>query len=143
MLATLRALLIALGASAMLIAFMDIHLGAQSTAAIFEGLYGAATGWRGHAEPWPPTMDSELRFYAAMWGAYGVALIWTARELPARLGLVPWQAGVFFVGGFGRALSQLTVGPPHPFFTLLMWTELALPPVLIALWLGARRRAPL
>lgn len=139
MLATLRILLASLGASAVLIALMDIHLGPGSTAAIFEELYGAATGWRGASEPWPATMDSELRFYAAMWGGYGVVLIWVARDLAARLDLAPWLAAVFFVGGAGRVLSLLAVGPPHPFFTLLMWIELGLPPLLILLWLAVRR----
>jgi hypothetical protein len=31
------------------------------------------------------------------------------------------------------------VGPPHPFFVLLMAIELILPPVLIVLWAAAFR----
>ena len=136
--ATLRILLIGLGVSAVLIAAMDVLMGAQATAGVFEGAYRALAGGPAGGELWPPTMDNEMRFYAAMWGAYGLAAIWTARDLSARLGLVPWLAGVFFVGGAGRALSLAGVGPPHPFFVLLMWIELATPPLLLALWWAAR-----
>lgn len=83
-------------------------------------------------------MDSELRFYAALWGAYGIVVLRTARNLTKRLHETPWLAAVFFLGGIGRGLSVISVGEPHPFFTLLMAVELVLPVVMIALWLGAR-----
>jgi hypothetical protein len=65
-------------------------------------------------------------------------MVWTARDLAARLYLVPWLAGVFFLGGVGRVISYAAVGPPHPFFLVLMGFELLLPPVLAGLWLGVR-----
>jgi hypothetical protein len=83
-------------------------------------------------------MDSELRFYAALWGAYGVVALRTAWSLPRKLSRTPWIAAVFFAGGVGRLLSQVGVGAPHPFFTLLMIIELTLPVLLTLLWLGAR-----
>jgi hypothetical protein len=52
---------------------------------------------------------------------------------------VPWLAGVFFTGGVGRIFSRLSVGAPHPFFTLLLVIEVTLPVIMLALWLGARR----
>jgi hypothetical protein len=52
---------------------------------------------------------------------------------------VPWLAATFFAGGVGRALSWVSVGPPHPFFLALMATELTLPLVLVVLWLAVRR----
>ncbi len=141
MLAPLRILLALLGAAAIAIAASILFLGAEATAWTAERTFSALTGWPGPlSSHWPPTMDSELRFYAALWGAYGVLLLMTARDM-RRLGhLVPWLAAVFFVGGLGRLLSRLSEGPPHPFFTLLMGIELALPPILVLLWLGARRR---
>ena len=48
-------------------------------------------------------------------------------------------AGLFFVGGLGRALSYAAVGAPHPAFVMQMATELILPPVFLALWQAARR----
>jgi hypothetical protein len=133
---TLRILLMGLGLSALMIALSIFLLGAGATAAAGEQVFEAATGWRGAASPpWPPTMDSELRFYAALWGAYGVLMLMAARDLDARSGWVPWLAGVFFAGGVGRALSWGMIGAPHPFFLALMAIELILPPILMLLWL--------
>jgi hypothetical protein len=36
-------------------------------------------------------------------------------------------------------VSYLSLGPPHPFFMLLMAIELLLPPVILGLWLAAGR----
>ncbi len=115
-------------------------LGAQSTAWTAERGYSLITGWRGPlSAPWPPTMDSELRFYAPFWGAYGILLLAVVADFNARGSQTPWLAAVFFVGGVGRAISYATVGPPHPFFVLLMAIELLMPPVLIILWHGTSR----
>jgi len=142
MLSVLRILLIVLGVSAIAICLSIVMLGPSVTASSSEHLYNALTGWRGPMSPvWPPTMDSELRFYAPFWGAYGILLIVVARD-PPRLGRwVPWLALLFFAGGVGRAISWLAVGPPHPFFLLLMAIELVTPPILAALWWGGRGHA--
>lgn len=137
---TLRLLLAVLGAAAVAIGLSIVLLGAQATAEVaerqFDLLSGAAHPLTG---PWPATMDSELRFYAPFWVAYGLLLLDAARDLRARLAHVPWLAAVFFAGGVGRALSLAAVGPPHPAFSLLMATELVLPPILLALWWRVRR----
>jgi Domain of unknown function (DUF4345) len=65
-------------------------------------------------------------------------LIIVAHDLPRNIRYVPVFAILFFVGGIGRAISYATVGAPHPVFTLLMWIELVLPPILLVLWGGAR-----
>ena len=135
MFATLRALLWLLGGSAILICLSIVFFGPGNTAQISELMFDALTGRGGPLTGrWPPTMDSELRFYAPFWGAYGIVLIAVARDL-MRLGRwVPWLALLFFVGGLGRAISWAITGAPHPFFLFLMTIELVLPPVLIALW---------
>jgi hypothetical protein len=139
MLRAIRICLFVLGASAIGIALSILLLGAETTASLAEWGFGAVSGWRGPpSEHWPPTMDSELRFYAALWGAYGIVVLRAALNLADRLSEVPWLAGVFFAGGVGRVLSRLSTGAPHPFFTLLMTIELVLPVVLIGLWLGAQ-----
>jgi hypothetical protein len=86
-------------------------------------------------------MDSELRFYAPFWGAYGIALLAVARDLAQLSRWVLWLALLFFVGGLGRVISYLAIGAPHPFFQALMVIELVTPPLLVALWLGGRRGA--
>jgi hypothetical protein len=101
-----------------------------------EKLFGALFQWSAPLSgPWPPTMDSELRFYAALWGAYGFVLLAVASDLTSRAHLVPWLAAVVFAGGLGRVVSYLSLGPPHPFFMLLMAIELLLPPVILGLCL--------
>jgi hypothetical protein len=140
MLTALRLLLALLGLSALGIAASILVTGAGATAALAEQAFSAVTGYSGPLSPtWPPTMDSELRFYAALWAAYGTVSLGTALRLAERLDFVPWLAGVFFLGGLGRVLSYVQTGPPHAFFTLLMWIELGLPPLMLALWWGARR----
>ena len=84
-------------------------------------------------------MDSELRFYAALFVGFGLLCVRVARNLAQHGGDIPWLMLAFFSGGVGRALSWISVGAPHPFFLLLMATELVLPPVIVLLW---RLRAP-
>jgi hypothetical protein len=140
MLVTLRVLLGVLGVSAILIALSIFVLGAQSTSWSVEQVFSAIARWHGPlSEPWPASMDSELRFYAPFWGAYGLILLSVARAPAGRMAWIPWLAGVFFAGGVGRLISYVLVGPPHPFFILLMAIELVMPPVFILLWVGARR----
>jgi hypothetical protein len=138
---TLRIIMAILGVSAVLICASILILGAQSTAWGAERVFGAFTGHHaGLSEPWPATMDSELRFYAPFWGAYGVILLITARELPTKGNFVPLLAAMFFAGGVGRALSYFQVGAPHPFFVLLMVIELVTPTIMLFLWFGTARR---
>lgn len=88
-----------------------------------------------------PTVDSRERFYAAVFLGYGLAWIWAARRSPIPLNAVRWLAGVFLLGGLGRALSMVVQGQPHWFQVVLTAVELVLPALL--LWLsGAGERAP-
>jgi hypothetical protein len=142
MLMTLRVLLNILGLSAILIGLSVFFLGPQFAAGLSEHLFDTLTGWRGPSSGrWPSTMDSELRFYAPFWGAYGVLLIVVAGDLRRQGHWVPWLALLFFAGGVGRAISYFAVGAPHPFFSALMTIELVTPPILAGLWWAARRRA--
>lgn len=138
----LRLILGLLGAAATAIAGSIMLLGAEATAAMAEHAYQIITAYDGPASGhWPPIMDSELRFYAALWGAYGIVLITTALDLTRSLNRVPWLAVVFFAGGVGRAISYVQLGAPHPFFVLLMASELLLPVLILFLWLRVRRPA--
>jgi hypothetical protein len=143
MLLAVRVCLVVLGISAIVIALSIFVLGAQATADMAERLFGALFRWSAPLTgPWPPTMDSELRFYAVLWGAYGFVLLAVASDLTRRAHLVPWLAAVFFVGGLGRGVSYLSLGPPHPFFVLLMAIELLPPSAVLGLWLAAGRGKP-
>jgi hypothetical protein len=135
----LRFLLYALGASAVAIAVAIFVLGAGATAHAFEAAFDAISGPHPGEGAWPAVMDSELRFYAVLWGAYGLLLIAVARHIEARGRWLPWLALVFFLGGIGRLLSLVLVGPPHQVFVLLMGLELVLPPVIVLVWRAGRR----
>lgn len=78
-------------------------------------------------------IDSEMRFYAVLWMAYGGVALWVARTLPTRVNLLRLMLVIFWFGGVGRVISYLAVGAPHPLFIVLMWIEIALAPVLIAM----------
>ena len=78
-------LLIVLGLSAILIGLSIFLAGAPHTGWITTQLYEHLTGMS-HASALldGPSVDSELRFYAAFWMAYGAMLIATARKLKLR-----------------------------------------------------------
>lgn len=84
------------------------------------------------------TMDSEDRFYAALFLGFGLAHVWAARDLANRSGLVLAMQATFFVGGVARIVSILAVGMPIPLFVFLGGLELIIPP-LVWWWL---RRGP-
>lgn len=75
------------------------------------------------------TMDSEDRFYAALFLGFGAALIWCSRDLGAREGVFGALLLTFFLGGIARIISVLAVGWPSPLFIFLGSLELILPPL--------------
>lgn len=95
------------------------------------------------------TVDSRERFYGAIFLGYGAAWIWAARQSPIPSRVVQRLAGLFLLGGIGRLLSMVVLGPPHWFQVILTVLELGLPPLYFWLstadekaHLGARRPAP-
>lgn len=136
----LRLILILLGVAAIAIASSLVLIGMSATGAFFESLYNAASGQQiPLTGAYSATAESEARFYAVFWFAYGVLCVMAGQELEDRLSWVPWLALVFFAGGCARVIAYFAAGAPHPFFILLMVIELALPVIMIALWSSARR----
>ena len=66
-----------------------------------------------------------------MFLAYGVALLWCARDVQRKRVYVNLLATVFFVGGIGRLLAVVLVGAPHPFYVALLVLELVLPVLMV------------
>jgi len=73
------------------------------------------------------TMDSEDRFYATLFAAYGVALLWCIGGIERRSTCVYFLAATLFVGGLARVVSMLAVGPPNSFFIAMTVLELVIP----------------
>lgn len=80
-------------------------------------------------------LDSEDRFFAALFLGFGFALIWCSLDLPGRRGVFGALLLTFGVGGVARLVSVLAVGWPHPFHILLTGVELMLP---LTLWAWLR-----
>jgi Domain of unknown function (DUF4345) len=89
--------------------------------------------------PVNPTLDSEDRFYATLFVAFGGALIWCSRNLRARGAPLFWLLVTFFAGGLARLVSVIQVGPPVALFQFLTGVELILP---VVLWFWYRRVFP-
>jgi Domain of unknown function (DUF4345) len=79
-----------------------------------------------------PTVESELRFYAAFYVAYGLAALRVAPSADRDAGAVRALAGALFLAGLARAGGWLAVGQPHPGQRALLAVELALPPAMVA-----------
>ena len=138
----LRIGLYALGVAALAIGASMFLLGPERTGAFFAALLAATTGMQGDiGDLAGVNVDNELRFYAVFWFAYGWLTLSAARILPDGIRRARLLLGLFFLGGVGRALSWLAVGAPHPLFVILMGIELALPPILLMLSLGAEKKA--
>ena len=73
------------------------------------------------------TMDSEDRFYATLFAAYGVALLWSIKDIERKSMVVYFLALTFFVGGLARLVSMATVGLPNAFFVVMTALELLIP----------------
>jgi hypothetical protein len=73
------------------------------------------------------TMDSEDRFYATMFVAYGVALLWCIKDIERKSLVVYFLALTFFVGGLSRLVSIAVVGLPNTFFIAMTVLELLIP----------------
>jgi Domain of unknown function (DUF4345) len=80
-----------------------------------------------------PVVESELRFYAAFYVAYGLAVLRVASRVERDPAGVRAVAGALFAAGLARANGWRVAGPPHPIQRALLVVELALPPSMIAL----------
>jgi uncharacterized protein DUF4345 len=113
------------------------------TVAVVAGFFTAATGTSGMPgdSSATPNVESELRFYAVFWSAFGVLALLAARSPERQTSLVRGLALFLFLGGVARGLAWLASARPDTQFLVLMALELGLPVFMV--WAQARisRRA--
>lgn len=83
---------------------MDIVLGAASLRLIDSPLPADILS--------EPVLDSQIRFFGAIWLGYGVCLWLAADEMAARPHWFRLLLGILFLSGIGRLVSALYVGLP-------------------------------
>ena len=86
-----------------------------------------------------PSVDSELRFFAAWYVAAAVAIFRAARKPEESRDTTRLVGAAFFLAACGRLISLVVVGRPHVQFLVLMVIEFLLPVVLIP-WQAAVAR---
>ena len=86
-----------------------------------------------------PTIDSELRFYAAWYAAAGVVLLRAIPRVESEGATIRAVCVVFFVCACARLISIIFVGTPHPVAVTLMVVEFAIAPVVVP-WQAAVAR---
>lgn len=89
------------------------------------------------------TIDSDMRFYALLFAAYGLTFIWCAANVPERAGVANILGAIFFAGGLARLLAWAVAGQPNWFYVVMVPVELAIPVINYALLrhLTSRARA--
>jgi hypothetical protein len=88
------------------------------------------------------TIDSDMRFYAVLFAAFGGGFIWAAKDLDRRASIVNLLGLVFFVGGLARLLAWVQTGIPNWFYLVMIPVELVIPVVNWLLLTGVRHSTP-
>ncbi len=83
-----------------------------------------------------PLLNSQIRYWGAVWCGFGAVLWWTTRDLRERIALLQILMATVFLGGMGRLLSAFQCGTGPPVLIAFIVIELLGPPALE----GWRRR---
>ncbi|MCU1645922.1 MAG: putative rane protein [Nocardia sp.] len=75
------------------------------------------------------TIDSDMRFYAVLFLAYGLAVLWCVRDIETKALPINLLSLIFFAGGLARALAWIATGQPNWFYVLMTPVELVVPVV--------------
>lgn len=104
--------------------------------ATLAGLQTVLTGARsipGRQSLADPLIESELRYYAAYYSVFGVAMLAAAaRDQKEPASVRPFAAGLMFAG-LARANAWRSAGRPDPKQLALLAIELGAPPIAVAL----------
>lgn len=80
-----------------------------------------------------PSVESELRFYAAWFAAAGVVLLRAARDPLRHRTPIQWACAAVFAGACARVIGMITEGVPEPVYVALTVVEFAIPVVVLPL----------
>jgi Domain of unknown function (DUF4345) len=103
--------------------------------ATLTGIFAVLTGSSGQADgaQATPSVESELRFFAAFWIAYGAAALYVAPRVAREIHAVRALAVFLFLGGVARGIAWIADGRPQALFIVLLALELLLPPAILLL----------
>ncbi len=114
---------------------LQVLLGSLGLTAAIAGLAAVVAGPEGQLDGAQvgASIDSEYRFYAALWFAFGIAALAVVPRVERATAAVRVLAGALFAAGLARAVAWIDVGRPHDLYLVLLALELAIPPLLV-LW---------
>jgi hypothetical protein len=79
-----------------------------------------------------PVLDSEIRFFGAIYAAFGIGALGVAAQSEPAPGAVRGIAAAVFGAGLARIVGWRRVGRPDPRQLALLAVELSAPPALVA-----------
>ena len=79
------------------------------------------------------TINSDMRFYAVLFTAYGLAFVWCAKDVETKALPINLLGLIFFLGALARLLAWAATGEPNWFYVLMVPVELVVPVVNYAL----------
>jgi hypothetical protein len=108
---------------------------------LFHLVFGAGGDWLIGLNPEPidPSLDSQNRFYGAIFVGYGAACWWAAGDVDRHVQLIRLLLAAMALGAIGRGLAWLVHGAPSPAVMALLVSECLIPPIMW-IWLERYRR---
>ncbi len=93
----------------------DVMLGAELGAAVHD-----------------PVLDSQNRFYGAVFAGFGLLFVLAATDLARYRLLITSLTLIFFAGALARCVAWYSSGFPGNWASVLLLSELLLPPIILA-----------
>jgi hypothetical protein len=105
--------------------------GVVATAAGLHTVIAGARSFPGERRLANPSVESELRFYGAIYVAFGLVMLRVAHRADRDTTAVRALAGALFFAGLARAGGWRAVGRPHGLQRALLVIELTAPPLIV------------
>lgn len=86
-----------------------------------------------------PVLDSQNRFYGAIFAGYGLLFVLASRNPEHYRALITMLSLIFFAGGLARCIAWLASGAPSNWAIALLASELLIPPIIL-MWQRSLKR---